>query len=134
MGMVMPIWQDPEEELPNPLTRITLFLHEGQDTAELEHERQIILQQFQKLQDTLLLFLRKIRHIEVFYFDEQDGQKSTTIFSMDCTRYANRKVLERTSTTGLTLDGADRRRQVYHISKHVAKKLSEKRTQELIAG
>ena len=130
MGMIMPIWQEPEEELPHPLTRITLFLHEGHDAAELERERQTAHQQFHELQDTLLLFLRKIRRIEVFFY-EQDQQTSATIFSMEDTRNANRVVLERTSATGPTSNGAVRRRQVYHVTKHVAKKLARNENRSL---
>jgi hypothetical protein len=123
MGMIKPVWQEPKEELPHPLTRITLFLHEYQDASELERNRQTIRQQFHDLQAALLLFLRKIRRIEALFYDEQDRQTHGTVFSMKDTREVNRVVLERTSTTGPILNGTVQETQVYHVTRHIARNL-----------
>lgn len=72
LGMVRPIWVDSVEQLAGPLTRMTLTLHDEGDEDDLEHLRSIIHKQFADLQQTCLLFLRKLRRISVEFYGE-DG-------------------------------------------------------------
>ena len=67
MGMVTPMWEEPQEELQHPLTRITLFLHQYQDPAEHERNRETVRNQLRDLQGPLLLFLRNIQRIDVVF-------------------------------------------------------------------
>ncbi|KKZ64489.1 hypothetical protein EMCG_09531 [[Emmonsia] crescens] len=61
MGMVSPVWEDTEESLDYPLTRITLFLHETGSDGILAKQRETTLQQFRELQATYLLFMKNLR-------------------------------------------------------------------------
>jgi HSP90 family molecular chaperone len=72
LGMVRPIWVNSDEQLAGPLTRMTLTLHDEGDEDDLEHLRAIIHDQFDELQQTCLLFLRKLRCISIEFYDE-DG-------------------------------------------------------------
>ncbi|KAL2132351.1 hypothetical protein VTI74DRAFT_3922 [Chaetomium olivicolor] len=73
LGMVTPIWQDAAEELPSPLTRMTLYLHDKGDPSEFEHLRGIIFEQLSAIQPTCLLFLQNLKQIRVAFYGE-DGQ------------------------------------------------------------
>ncbi|PWY95999.1 hypothetical protein BO94DRAFT_601049 [Aspergillus sclerotioniger CBS 115572] len=53
MGMITPVWEEGEEQLEGPLTRMTLYLQDD------EARRQSAMQQFRDLQDTLLLFIQE---------------------------------------------------------------------------
>lgn len=65
MGMISPIWEESEEVLPRPLTRITLYLHETGSAADLATQRETTLQQFRELKAAFLLFMKNLRRIEV---------------------------------------------------------------------
>jgi HSP90 family molecular chaperone len=75
MGMVIPVWQEPapDEHLQGPLTRMTLTLRNELDFSKL-------LQQFEDLHDTLLLFLKKLRRISIEKYDEKDRETSITTY------------------------------------------------------
>ncbi|KAK2934816.1 Histidine kinase/HSP90-like ATPase superfamily [Fusarium oxysporum f. sp. vasinfectum] len=106
LGMVTPVWEDADESLGGSSTRITLFLHTSDDPEEDARQRETIRLQFQDLQHTILLFLRKLRKVQVSFFDEDDTQTSSTT----------------------TFEGVEERQ--YHVTKHVAENIpkSENRT------
>ncbi|KAJ0422940.1 hypothetical protein BJY00DRAFT_299903 [Aspergillus carlsbadensis] len=82
MGMISPTWEETDEVLPHSLTRITLFLHDdGPDDARAR-QRQIMLQQFQELKATFLLFMKNLRRIEIKTHDSSDQEVSHTTFSI----------------------------------------------------
>jgi hypothetical protein len=60
MGMISPIWEDTGEALADPLT-----------------------QQFRELQDSILLFMKNLKKIEITMYDESDLITSRTSYSMD---------------------------------------------------
>lgn len=132
MGMVQPVWEEPKEELPHPLTRITLFLHEYQDAADLIRKRNAIRKQFRDLQATLLLFLRNIKRIDIFFYDEQEQEEWTRVYSMQDTQVANRVALERSFTDGPTSDDTVPERQIYHVTKYTATNLSRNENRDLL--
>ncbi|KAK5625070.1 hypothetical protein RRF57_000786 [Xylaria bambusicola] len=69
IGMVSPVWHDPQETLDGSLTRITLFLHHY-DSQTLQQQRyNEIVKQFNELQGTVLLFLRKIRQVRIAFYN-----------------------------------------------------------------
>ncbi|KAF4212811.1 hypothetical protein CNMCM5878_000675 [Aspergillus fumigatiaffinis] len=84
MGMISPVWEESEEVLPHPLTRITLFLHEDGPAEDLARQRETTLQQFRELKAAFLLFMKNLRRIEVKICDSLDKEISQTTFSMRC--------------------------------------------------
>ena len=126
MGMISPIWEDTEEVLARPLTRITLFLHDAGSNETLDRQQETALEQFRELQATFLLFIKNLQRIEVAMYDSNDVQISSTTFSMEH-QSQNRVELERRTTE----DGNFREhRQHYHIIKDTASGLpkSDNRT------
>ncbi len=75
MGMITPRWKvEPEGSPTRPrgTTRITLSLHDREDLATLERNRASIEKEFRQLQDTVLLFLHKLKRIDVCFYNDQD--------------------------------------------------------------
>ncbi|KAF5714682.1 hypothetical protein FMUND_7251 [Fusarium mundagurra] len=120
LGMVTPVWEDADESLGGSSTRITLFLHTSDDPEEDARQRETIRLQFQDLQHTILLFLRKLRKVQVSFFDEDDTQTSSTTYSL---RGSNPVTVKKE-----TSEGVEERQ--YHVTKHVAENIpkSENRT------
>jgi HSP90 family molecular chaperone len=73
MGMVTPIYQEPDGDFQGPLTRMTLTLRNGLDFPKL-------LQQFEDLHNTLLLFLKKLKRISIEKYDDRDHKISATTY------------------------------------------------------
>ena len=108
------------------MTRITLYLHDHSDPAERERDRQIINQQFLELQDTLLIFLRKLRKIEVSFLDEEGNQTKSTLFTLSRIENSDIAVIERTCT-----NITDNRRRKYHIVKNTVRRLARSENRNL---
>jgi hypothetical protein len=121
MGMISPVWQEPEEDLEDPLTRMTLFLHKDSDTP-----RDLIHQQFRELRDNLLLFLRNLRQIEISFYGSDGNCTSKTVHS----RTSN--VSKRLCLTKRTIVGSDTAeyRSYFHITEHVASNLAPNENRE----
>ncbi|KAF7558422.1 hypothetical protein G7046_g5742 [Stylonectria norvegica] len=120
LGMVTPIWQDlePDEKLVDGRTRITLFLHKNADAQQ----RETIEAQFRDIQDTILLFLRKLRRVEISFFDDDDSLTSWTAYSLHGANPAT--IRKTTSIDDTTVE------KKYHITKHITQNVpkSENRT------
>lgn len=114
--MVRPIWVPNTEPITSPLTRTTLYLHDQGDEEELQHLRTIISAQFDDLQETCLLFLRKLQEISVAFYDEKGTlQRSKQFRKYDID--SHRVSLD----TTIVLDGEETvHRQIYHITKNLA--------------
>ncbi|KAH8901208.1 hypothetical protein GQ53DRAFT_707485 [Thozetella sp. PMI_491] len=95
MGMISPIWEDTEEVLASPLTRITLHLHTAGDRDVLARTRMTIREQFEELQENMLLFLKNLRKIDVAFFGENEERTSSATYSIDRPQ-VNHAVLKRT--------------------------------------
>lgn len=127
MGMITPRWQEERDpSLPFDLTRITLYLHDEADPAKRERDRRIVNDQFLELQDTLLLFLRKLRKIKVSFYDEEGIQTNGIIFTLRRVDASNAAVIERTCP-----DASQDRKRTYHIVKHTARGLARSENREL---
>ncbi|KAJ4254455.1 hypothetical protein NW762_010053 [Fusarium torreyae] len=74
IGMIRPICQDPTEELPPHLTRITLYLHTKNDVENPASQRDSIRRQLRELNGDVLLFMRHLKEIRVII----DGEKPKT--------------------------------------------------------
>lgn len=82
-GMVLPVWQDSDVVLPDPLTRITLHLHQNREEEEIEHLHQTIFKQLNDLEQTCLLFLRNLKEMRVSFFDGDGGLQSSKKVYLD---------------------------------------------------
>lgn len=125
MGMVTPIWEDTQDQLPYPLTRITLFLHDTGSDEILAKQREAALQQFRELQATFLLFMKSLRRIEVRMYDDEGEQLSSTTFSME-RRQSQVELRRETVVNGVIQHSS----QYYHVTKETLSGIpkSENRT------
>lgn len=99
MGMISPVWEETNEQLPSPMTRIILHLHETGDRAVLATMRSVIQEQFEELQETILLFMKNLQKVHVSFYDERGDQQSSLTFSIERPR-ANYAALKKTTTRG----------------------------------
>ncbi|KAH6986493.1 hypothetical protein BKA56DRAFT_670643 [Ilyonectria sp. MPI-CAGE-AT-0026] len=127
IGMVRPIWVNPVETIPNPLTRMTLNLHDQGDQSEIQHLKSIISMQFDDLQDTCLLFLRKLQQISIeFYDDNGELERSKKFCKHQIDEH--RVSLE---TTSIINGEETTQSQIYHITKCTATGLARSDNREL---
>ncbi|KAI1799715.1 hypothetical protein F4811DRAFT_565353 [Daldinia bambusicola] len=127
MGMISPEWCDLVEDLPTPLTRITLFLHPSDVSGTEDARRQNILNQLNQLQPTMLLFLKKLKQIKVRIYDDTESEVSSRLLSISHGSQPNIRILENVNTQhGDTTS----HRQKYHIAETTARNLphNENRT------
>ncbi|KAH6999499.1 hypothetical protein EDB80DRAFT_724771 [Ilyonectria destructans] len=120
-GMIRPVWEEPIEQLQQPLTRITLSLHDQGDEDQLSSQRDTIDQQFNDLQENLLLFMRNLEEIRVTFFDADDEMKTSTTFSTQQTD-GNRVTLTRRVTSGGVITTTSK---IYHLTRHEAGNLAK---------
>lgn len=128
LGMAVPIWQDSEEVLEGPMTRMTLYLHDPDGKAHLNHLRDTIFKQLSDLQETSLLFLRNLTRIDVHFYDAQDVLASSRSFhsaSID-----EHKVLLETTKTQ-TPGHSTTCTQHFHVTRHLASNLSRSVAREI---
>lgn len=127
IGMVRPIWVTPAETIPNPLTHMTLYIHDQGDPGEIQHLKRIISMQFDELQETCLLFLRKLKRISLEFYDENgELERSKHFRKHDIDKY--RVFLETTSTT---YGEETTQSQIYHITTQTATGLARSDNREL---
>lgn len=126
MGMISPIWEGTFDEVAGPLTRITLSLHDTGDADFLAKQRETTLKQFRELQDTILLFMKNIRKIDIAMYDEHDLLISTTTYSMNQEESNRVSITKRLFRHGST----DDQTKYYHITKYLPENLprNENRT------
>jgi hypothetical protein len=121
MGMISPVWEDVEgdsdDEITEPLTRITLFLHESMQDDAMETTRQ----QFKEIESTFLMFLRRLKRIDVTMYDENDDQISFTTYSIGH-QPENRVELK---TEILENGETELYSKRFHLTKHMAKGLAK---------
>ncbi|KAF9767545.1 hypothetical protein IL306_015274 [Fusarium sp. DS 682] len=126
LGMVRPIWVKPREAVPSPLTRTTLYLHDQGDEDEIQHLKTVIAMQFDDLQETCLLFLRKLRKISVAFFDEEGNLERSKQFTKQ--KIDDYRVSLETTTVS---DGEeDTKSQIYHITKKLATGLAQSESRD----
>lgn len=121
LGMVVPIWHETSETLPSPMTRMTLYLHETKGAEHLNDIRKTVFEQLSSLQETSLLFLRKLKKINVSFYDANDHQASSKLFQCDKGNDQNVR-LETVHTTHSGATKKDTKR--FHVTTHLATGLS----------
>lgn len=116
MGMISPIWEDSQEERDSSLTKLTLHLHDTGESAALAKTYETIRQQFQELQETILLFMKHLRRIRVAFHGIDGAEISSTVYSIDRSG-ANHAVL----TRAVAKDGMEEEHvKHYHVTTHQA--------------
>ena len=122
MGMISPEWQEPEQDLDGMLTRITLFLREDGDPVAIATQREMISEQFNKLQDTVLLFLKNIECISIMFYDEGGNMASSATYTICYTDGENRVSLTKTIIEN---GKAEECKNYYYVIKHIARNLAK---------
>ena len=121
IGMITPIWEETNEELPSPLTRFTLYLHEHGDAEMLAKTRESIQTQFEELQANILLFMKNLKKIQVISYDETSEQTSSTTYSVE-RPHATCAVLKKTKITKFVTQNDVKR---FHVTTHEATNLAK---------
>ncbi|KAK4641164.1 hypothetical protein QC761_609930 [Podospora bellae-mahoneyi] len=102
MGMISPEWHQSEDSTrpPTGITRMTFTLHNNLDQKLQAAQRQSIVNEFKDLQPAMLLFLKKLRRIEVHFFDVEGTKESHSAMSLSApVDIPNRAVITTTKTT-----------------------------------
>ncbi|KAJ6007726.1 hypothetical protein N7540_011702 [Penicillium herquei] len=129
LGMVLPVWQDISDELPNSLTRITLHLHQKGDQEDIDHLRQTIFKQLSDLEQTCLLFLRNLKKIRVsFYNQDEELQMSKMFYLKD-----NLTGTISSLTTELVDENGEESSNIsnYHVTRYMGSGLPKSDNREL---
>ncbi|KAM0261042.1 hypothetical protein ACHAQJ_002481 [Trichoderma viride] len=116
LGMISPIWYEPDKALPPPKTRMKLLLGDGHETIA-SSQYQNILDQFDKLNENILLFMRNLEEIRISIFDKKGKTKRYTTFSKKCI-HSNHIRLTKVTENG-------KKEQDYYIYKHIVKDLKK---------
>ncbi|KZF20943.1 hypothetical protein L228DRAFT_223072 [Xylona heveae TC161] len=128
LGMVLPVWKDTEEELPRPLTRMTLHLHQKGDPRELQHLHATIFKQLGDLQQTCLLFLRNLKRIRIAFYDDDGKLKRSKDF---CIGNVDQHSVSIETVSTLADGETTTEKKNYHVTKHMATNLSKSDNREL---
>lgn len=127
LGMVRPIWIPTNEKLKGPLTRMTLYFHDEGDQNELQRLKSIIFKQLDDLQQTSLLFLKKLQRIKMVFYDKNDRvEKSKEFLKRQVDKY--RVALDTDSTKG---NQTRKESQIYHITALTARGLARSDNRDL---
>lgn len=116
MGMISPVWEETDEVLPQPLTRITLFLYDDDTDGMLTRQREMMLQQFRELKATFLLFMNNLRRIDVRIHDQSNNEISYTVFSIQGQQGSRAALAQETMQDGNT----QRHEQYYYTTRLTA--------------
>jgi hypothetical protein len=118
LDMVSPIWEDPDPYLafPTPMTRMTLFLHDTGDSGLLSSQRHKIQEQLDGMDQTVLLFMRKLKEVYISFRDEEQGeQRSATFSALSTVPDSGMTILTRTdSSVGNTINKTP---YYYHVTR-----------------
>lgn len=121
LGMAVPIWQDTDEALQPPMTRMTLHLHDTPGEKYLGDIRTTILQQLSDLSETSLLFLRKLKKINLNFYDGENSLKSSkTLHKVSTTGQRVRLKMIEKQPSGQQIKS----RRQFHVTNHMATNLS----------
>ncbi|KAF5589156.1 ATPase-like ATP-binding domain-containing protein [Fusarium pseudocircinatum] len=127
LGMIRPIWVSPVEAIPSPLTRTTLYIHDQGDPDELQHLKRIISMQFDDLQETCLLFLRKLEQISVEFYNENGELERSKYFR----KHKIDEYRVSLETTSVAHGDKMTQSQIYHITRQTATNLARSDNREL---
>ncbi|TVY16404.1 hypothetical protein LARI1_G008274 [Lachnellula arida] len=113
MGLVTPIWEPAEADLPDPLTRMTLTLKDKLSYPKL-------LSQFDALPDTFLLFLNQLGAIKITRSDGKTTESTT--FSRTLDESSRQAILSKAQRIGSEVLQPSLKH--YHITRRMLTNLS----------
>ncbi|KAK5991975.1 Protein NO VEIN [Cladobotryum mycophilum] len=122
IGMITPIWERESQPLGN-FSRITLFLHDEGDAADIAKQREVIRQQFLEIHDTILLFMKNLQEIRVFFYD--DGGRSVDSINLSVTYPQVRRAAVARTCTDFSKKTSNKDVRHYHITKHLVTGLAK---------
>jgi hypothetical protein len=123
LGMIHPRWIEPEETLPENLTRMTLLLHDDGDANALASQREMIRRQLNDLQESLLLFTQNLKEIRVAFYDNQGRLEKRVNFSTSTIDFNQRFLVTRTHDGRKGEEVIES--QIYHTATQVASNLAK---------
>ncbi|KAM0556994.1 hypothetical protein ACHAPJ_005673 [Fusarium lateritium] len=132
IGMVRPMWEDTNENLPQHLTRITLYLHTKNDVENPARQRDNIRRQLCELNGDVLLFMRHLKEIRIVI--DEIGRQTSTTFTKSIDNQ-NRTTILKTVKEGdkLTTSSVDyfiSERRVDNLSRNENREYSEQEERE----
>ncbi|RMZ79163.1 hypothetical protein DV738_g3554, partial [Chaetothyriales sp. CBS 135597] len=135
MGMISPIWEEPDHPIPEALTTITLFLHDSGGAASLAEQRQLISEQFDKLQDTFLLFLKNIKNININFYDDNNKMTKNVIHTLESSTGASEAKLTKKITyfSNGVANMTEQSSRTFHISRHTVTGLEKNANRDYTA-
>ncbi|KAL7954137.1 hypothetical protein V8C34DRAFT_320194 [Trichoderma compactum] len=113
LGMISPVWEEPQNDQPYPGTRMALELGDGYNPIP-SFQYQIILDQFNSLNESILIFMRNIEEIRISIFDDEENLERSNTFS----RERINEHLIRLTKVSETAIGMDSSFRDYYIFKH----------------
>uniref|UniRef100_A0A8H7N5K6 Uncharacterized protein n=1 Tax=Bionectria ochroleuca TaxID=29856 RepID=A0A8H7N5K6_BIOOC len=124
MGMITPIWFEPEDEFQGPGTRISLYFHDNGTPADLKERRGEVINQLKELQGEALLFVNKLRRINIAVFESgEDKIWSKSMALSDSPNFPQGSEL-RTSKFDATSGTDSEMVRQFHVTKYDATELS----------
>ncbi|RBA12729.1 hypothetical protein FPRO05_04179 [Fusarium proliferatum] len=78
--MMRPTWVTSAETIPNNFTRITLHLHDQGSKEDIHYLRQVVISQFEGLEEECLLFLKDLRSMKVEFFGKGGNMQQSKYF------------------------------------------------------
>ncbi|UKZ78366.1 hypothetical protein TrVFT333_006103 [Trichoderma virens FT-333] len=120
LGMISPVWEDPENDEPHPGTQMKLELGDGY-TPIPSSQYQIILDQFNSINESILLFMRNLGEIRLSIFDNEGNLERSNTFSRERIN-ASLIRLTKVTRTGNKVDSSS---TDYYISKHTVGNLDK---------
>ncbi|KLP15243.1 Uncharacterized protein LW94_1677 [Fusarium fujikuroi] len=78
--MMRPTWVTSAETIPNDFTRITLHLHDQGSKEDIHNLRQVVISQFEGLEEECLLFLKDLRSMKVEFFSKGGSMQQSKYF------------------------------------------------------
>lgn len=123
MGMICPEWEPDVLPLDQGVTRMTLFLHEDEQTGNQADD---IRDQFKDLHEEMLLFLKNLKKITVRNFDDSNHLESTKTYQV-ISGSDSRKETEVTTERG---DKTQSLKSYFHVTKYVATDLPRSDTRD----
>jgi hypothetical protein len=115
LGMVRPIWEESQDLLLGPVTRFVLHLHDVAGSKTIKVKQASILKQFRELNATVLLFMRKIKSIDISFYDKNGSRTSTTVLGKED---GNPRVVLTTTTTTADGNSVQAHRRIYYMVEH----------------
>lgn len=82
MGMISPVWEDSFEDMGSPMTRLTLHLQSSGETDAPQDNHRSIQDEFHELQETFLLFMKKLGIIRISFHDADEQETSSLEYSI----------------------------------------------------